>query len=59
VFGANWNSARTEDLFCTTDTCPAVIGNVLVYRDVAAHVTATYAGTVSSYLVERIIAASR
>jgi peptidoglycan/LPS O-acetylase OafA/YrhL len=27
--------------FCTTTTCPVIVGNVLVYRD-ASHVTATY-----------------
>ncbi len=35
---------RPTDLFCTSDTCPAVIGNVLVYRD-QNHVSATYMST--------------
>jgi hypothetical protein len=28
--------------FCTSSTCPVIVGNVLVYRDVS-HITATYA----------------
>jgi hypothetical protein len=28
--------------FCTTEHCPVIVGNVLVYRD-AGHITATYA----------------
>jgi peptidoglycan/LPS O-acetylase OafA/YrhL len=28
--------------FCTTSSCPVIVGNVLVYRDIS-HVTATYA----------------
>lgn len=35
--------------FCTKDTCPAVIGNVLVYRD-GDHLTASYAKTLAPYL---------
>jgi hypothetical protein len=27
--------------FCTTTTCPVIVRNVLVYRDVS-HITATY-----------------
>ena len=38
------NGAEVVDLngrICTDDTCPAVVGNVLVYRD-SHHLTATY-----------------
>lgn len=41
------------DLFCGETQCPLVIGNVIVYRD-AHHITATYARTLGSHLVERI-----
>ena len=45
---------KTRPLYCSHDFCPATIGNVLVYRDTAAHVTASYARTMSPYLVEAI-----
>ena len=44
----------TRRFYCRGAFCPATIGNVLVYRDTAAHVTASYARTVSPYLVEAI-----
>ncbi|WP_343928818.1 acyltransferase family protein [Pigmentiphaga daeguensis] len=44
--------------FCIQDTCPAAIGNVLVYRDTAAHITASYAATLGPYLVEAILNAT-
>jgi len=44
----------TRQYYCRDDFCPATIGNVIVYRDTAAHVTASYAGTLSPYLVEAI-----
>jgi len=44
----------TRQYYCHGDFCPATIGNVIVYRDTAAHVTASYARTVSPYLVEAI-----
>ena len=39
--------------FCPEDTCPAVIGNTLVYRN-ADHVTATYAATLDDWLGRRL-----
>jgi hypothetical protein len=45
---------RTRRFYCRHGFCPATIGNVVVYRDIAAHVTASYARTVSPYLVEAI-----
>ena len=48
---------RTRRFYCRDGYCPATIGNVLVYRDTAAHVTASYARTLSPYLVEAIEAA--
>jgi len=44
----------TRRFYCRHAFCPATIGNVLVYRDTAAHVTASYARTISPYLVEAI-----
>jgi peptidoglycan/LPS O-acetylase OafA/YrhL len=44
----------TRQYYCRDDFCPATIGNVIVYRDTAAHVTASYARTLSPYLVEAI-----
>jgi peptidoglycan/LPS O-acetylase OafA/YrhL len=37
------------DAFCTADDCPAVIGNVLVYRD-DDHISNTYIQTVTGYV---------
>jgi hypothetical protein len=37
------------DRFCGPDRCPAVIGNVAVYRD-NNHVTDTYARSLTPYL---------
>ena len=45
---------KTRRFYCRHGFCPATIGNVLVYRDTAAHVTASYARTLSPYLVEAI-----
>jgi peptidoglycan/LPS O-acetylase OafA/YrhL len=44
----------TRRYYCRDAFCPATIGNVIVYRDTAAHVTATYARTLSPYLVQAI-----
>ncbi|WP_242677359.1 acyltransferase family protein [Streptomonospora litoralis] len=40
-----------SDEFCTGDTCPPVIGNVLVYRD-SHHLTATYSRLLAPELEE-------
>jgi hypothetical protein len=45
---------QTRPFYCRGGFCPATIGNVLVYRDTAAHVTASYARTLSPYLVRAI-----
>jgi len=45
---------KTRRFYCFHGFCPATIGNMLVYRDTAAHVTASYARTLSPYLVEAI-----
>jgi hypothetical protein len=44
----------TRQYYCRDNFCPATIGNVIVYRDTAAHVTASYARTLSPYLVTAI-----
>ena len=49
----------TRRYYCRDDFCPATIGNVIVYRDTAAHVTASYARTLSPYLVQAIERALR
>ncbi len=41
------------DHYCGTRTCPAVVGNALVYRD-ASHLTDTYVGTLVPYLEEEL-----
>lgn len=46
---------ETIDLYCDETTCPATIGNVVVYRD-EHHVTATYIVSATE-LVERLHAA--
>lgn len=38
---------------CTDEICPAVIGNVLVYRD-SVHISATYAETLAPWLERRL-----
>jgi hypothetical protein len=38
---------------CTEKKCPAVIGDVLVYRN-GAHLTATYVRTLTPWLAERL-----
>jgi hypothetical protein len=38
-----------SDRFCVRRVCPAVIGDVLVYRQ-TGHITATYAGTLAPWL---------
>ncbi len=45
---------KTRRFYCRHGFCPATVGNVIVYRDTAAHVTASYARTLSPYLVEAI-----
>jgi hypothetical protein len=39
--------------FCRDDSCPIVIGNVIVYRD-QHHITATFSKTLAPYLVQRV-----
>ncbi|WP_354595822.1 acyltransferase family protein [Gordonia terrae] len=42
------------DSFCNGDRCPAVIGDVIVYRDTAGHMTATYSQTLAPQLVTAV-----
>jgi len=46
-------SAEFLDYFCDEESCPAVIGNVLVYRD-PNHVTSTYMGQLTDRLREAL-----
>ncbi|MER7556544.1 acyltransferase family protein [Nocardioides sp. NPDC126508] len=41
------------DLFCEDRVCPAVIGNVIVYRD-GNHITSRYARTLAPYLGQEL-----
>jgi peptidoglycan/LPS O-acetylase OafA/YrhL len=45
-----------RDFICPGDTCPAVIGNTLVYRR-GSHITATYAASLAPRLDEALAAA--
>ncbi|TDQ45510.1 acyltransferase family protein [Actinorugispora endophytica] len=45
-----------SDRFCAEDVCPAVVGNVIVYRD-SHHLTATYSRLLGDDLGSRIDAA--
>lgn len=38
---------------CPDGTCPAVIGNILTFRD-HSHLTATYAATLAPYVEEEV-----
>ncbi|MGE2715279.1 acyltransferase family protein [Mycolicibacterium litorale] len=38
--------------YCAGGRCPAIIGDVIVYRDVGSHVTATYFATLAPALVD-------
>jgi hypothetical protein len=42
-----------NDWICTADTCPAIVGHVVVYRD-AHHLTETYAKTLARMLAAQI-----
>ncbi|WP_162621804.1 acyltransferase family protein [Microbacterium suaedae] len=42
------------DLYCLDGRCPGIIGNVIVYRDAAGHITGTWARTLSPYLVSAL-----
>lgn len=41
-----------HDYFCRAGTCPAVIGNIVVYRD--NHMTSTFAKSLARILVDRL-----
>jgi len=43
-------------LYCTATVCSPVIGHVLVYKD-PAHISATYAATLSPYIEKQVVAA--
>ncbi|WP_074946429.1 acyltransferase family protein [Jiangella alba] len=47
-----------RDYICPRDTCPAVIGNVLVYRR-GSHLTATYVSTLTPRLDEALMEVMR
>ncbi|KQM84125.1 acyltransferase family protein [Agromyces sp. Leaf222] len=45
------------DAYCDDARCPAVIGNVIVARDAAGHLSGTYSATLGPLLAERVRAA--
>ena len=47
-------SVNLLDFFCTDAECPAVVGNVVVFRDTAGHATATFTRTLGPYLINAI-----
>ncbi|GAA1780498.1 acyltransferase family protein [Leucobacter iarius] len=47
-----------SDLVCDPDTCSAVTGGVITYRDADGHLTASYTKTMAPYLLERLKLAS-
>jgi len=42
-----------SDYFCTRDSCPAVAGNVLIYKD-RSHISTVYMKSLSGFLAEAI-----
>ena len=42
-----------SDYFCTRDSCPAVAGNILIYKD-SSHVSTLYMKSLSGFLAEAI-----
>ncbi|WP_150243356.1 acyltransferase family protein [Nocardiopsis quinghaiensis] len=54
--GVHW--LDLSDRFCVDGGCPAVIGNVMVYRD-AGHITSTYIALLSEDLATRLDASVR
>lgn len=55
---ANAAVVKTERYYCTSNGCPAVIGNVVVYRDDISHISATYSKTLGPYLAKDIARAA-
>lgn len=47
-----------RSFFCDDAKCPAVIGNVIAYRDTVGHITGTFSKTLAPYLVKEISAAT-
>lgn len=43
--------------FCAGESCPSVIGNAIVYRDTDAHLTSTFAKTLSPYVTSGLVSA--
>jgi hypothetical protein len=45
--------------FCDATICPAVIGNVITYRDTVGHITGTFSRTLGPYVAQAVDAAAR
>jgi hypothetical protein len=40
--------------FCDAKSCPAVIGNVITYRDTVGHITGTFSRTLGPYVATAV-----
>ncbi|NUT22832.1 MAG: acyltransferase [Hamadaea sp.] len=47
-----------RSFYCKSSRCPAVIGNVIVYRDTVGHITSTFSRTLGPYLVDAVARAA-
>ena len=45
-----------NDLLCTDDFCPTVVGHVIAYRDTSSHMTKTFTETLAPFMNERVTA---
>lgn len=44
-----------QDVLCSGGACPTVMGQVIVYRDTAGHLTATFIDTLQPYIEARLL----
>ena len=51
--GGNVHFIDMSDYFCTHDTCPAVAGNILIYKD-RSHISTVYMKSLSQFLEQAI-----
>ncbi|WP_430645983.1 acyltransferase family protein [Agromyces sp. GXS1127] len=58
AIAADYPVVDMTDFYCAGERCPAVIGNVIVYRDAAGHITGTFMKSMAPYLTARIGAAA-
>jgi peptidoglycan/LPS O-acetylase OafA/YrhL len=51
---SQWHLIDLSEYYCQSEVCSPVIGGVVVYRDKSAHITATYARSLSPVIEEGI-----